>query len=106
MSEMTENDKTPSIQSKEDVFWPQQHAEIEARALSAFARGAVGQGRAAAELAELRARRKANSYIIHLDPADASQARQLAEKKGLEYEAFLRNLFHEAIQRELALTEG
>jgi hypothetical protein len=40
---------------------------------------------------------------IQIDPEDISQAQVLAEKKGLEYQAYLRALIHEALERETKL---
>ena len=38
--------------------------------------------------------------INQMDPADISRARVQAKKRGLEYQAYLKMLIHEALQRE------
>jgi len=37
---------------------------------------------------------------IDIDPEDMSQAKALAEKKGLRYQTYLRLLIHNALERE------
>jgi predicted DNA binding CopG/RHH family protein len=37
---------------------------------------------------------------IQLDPSDITKARSLAEKRGLDYQAYLQTLIHEALERE------
>ena len=37
---------------------------------------------------------------VQLDPSDISKARALAEKRGLDYQAYLQTLIHEALERE------
>jgi hypothetical protein len=40
---------------------------------------------------------------ILIDPEDLSQAKALAEKKGIRYQTYLRVLIHEALERESKL---
>jgi hypothetical protein len=104
MSEPNQNDKDyPKFATKleEDAYWAGEHAKIEARALKAFANGTVTRGRAAHQIAELRARRAAKEPV-QLDPADAQQASELAARRGVEFQEFVRGLVHDALERELS----
>ena len=40
---------------------------------------------------------------IQIDPEDLTQAKALAEKKGVRYQTYLRVLIHEALEREARL---
>jgi predicted DNA binding CopG/RHH family protein len=37
---------------------------------------------------------------VQLDPSDISKACALAEKRGLDYQAYMQTLIHEALERE------
>ena len=39
-------------------------------------------------------------FLLGFDPSDLERARTLALKKGVQYETLLRELLHEAIERE------
>lgn len=43
---------------------------------------------------------RAPTVTIPLDPADAERARALAARKGVPYEAYVKSLLHEALDRD------
>ncbi len=60
----------------------------------AEAEGILGRGRAM-----LRA---LGADTILLDEADAERARNAAERKGMQYQAYVKMLIHEALEKESA----
>ena len=44
--------------------------------------------------------RNALAYSIGIDPGDVARAQSIAAKKGLDYEAYLKTLVHEALIRD------
>ncbi|MDE3195620.1 MAG: hypothetical protein KGN84_04710 [Acidobacteriota bacterium] len=64
---------------------------------------AADQGRTNT-LEQIRERRRLQgatpTVSIRIDPADLSRARDLAERRGLRYQTYLKMLLHEALDRE------
>jgi len=58
----------------------------------AEAEGTLGRGRAM--------RRAMEADTILLDAADAARARIAAERKGMQYQAYVKMLIHEALEKE------
>lgn len=50
----------------------------------------------------LAARVAASLATIRLDPDDVAAARDLAERRGLDYQEFVKRIVHEALQREVS----
>jgi predicted DNA binding CopG/RHH family protein len=63
----------------------------------AKAEGRLGHGTVLRRAAE---RRAARDVVLELDPGDLAIATQLAERKGLRYQTYLKTLLHDALLRE------
>lgn len=47
--------------------------------------------------------RTVHPITVRLDPADLELARRLANREGTSHKAFLKQLIHDALQREVSL---
>jgi uncharacterized DUF497 family protein/predicted DNA binding CopG/RHH family protein len=65
----------------------------------AAANGTLKRGTAMRRALEFESGSEAAS-TVKLDPSDISKARALAQKRGLDYQAYLQALIHEALERE------
>jgi predicted DNA binding CopG/RHH family protein len=91
----------PKFKSEaEEAKWWDDHREETAR----WMQEAVAAGKTSTLSEVLRCAREractAQTISIRIQPDDLSRAQSLAAKKGLDYEAYLGVLVHEALQRE------
>jgi hypothetical protein len=111
MSEIHEKKPLPmprfATEREEADWWYSQRDVLSERFLAAAEAGTLTRGRAARQIAELRAKRaaKAAKEPVQLDPADAQKASELAVRRGVEYDEFVRGLVHDALERELNAAE-
>lgn len=98
---MTGKLKVPKFATEaEEAQWWYDHREELAQAFAdAAARGELHRG-SAARLARERAAGTTPTTTIRLDPEDISRARELAAKRGLRYQTYLKMLLHEALAAE------
>ncbi len=61
--------------------------------------GRLGRGTVMRRMAEAQARREAG-LPIQLDSADASKAQEVAARKGIPYQTYIKTLIHEALEKE------
>src|SRR5271154_5873854 len=97
---MTEDELTmPKFASEaEEAEWWFRNPDFVLKVLErAKAEGRLGHGTVMRLAAE---RRAASGGSVELDPADLAMANKQAERKGLRYEAYLKLLIHEALERE------
>jgi len=97
---MNDNHQIPQFETEaEEAQWWFDHREDTAD----WMERAAAEGRTTS-LAEIRRGRSetvaASGASIRIDPADLSRAKSLAERRGLGYEAYLKMLVHEALERE------
>ena len=98
-----------ATEREEADWWYSQCDVLSERFLAQAKTGTLKSGRAARQLAELRAKRAAKaadaaSVAVELDPTDAQKASELAASRGVEYQDFVRKLVHDALERESAVT--
>ncbi len=94
---MNETRKLPAFASEdEEADWWYDNREKHAEEfLQAMAEGRVKRGGLAQRLAAAKA-----LTTIDLDTSDISKAQALAEKHGMEVTTYLKQLVHEALERE------
>jgi predicted DNA binding CopG/RHH family protein len=98
---MIRKPEIPKFKSEaEEATWWDDHREETAK----WMQEAVAAGETSTlpdVLSRARKRARATQTIsIRIQPDDLSRAQSLAAKKGLDYEAYLGVLVHEALQRE------
>src|SRR5437868_4279585 len=98
------NAKAPEIpkftsESEEADWWASREGRrfVKQRSAEGRAKGTVVHG---SPLVSKLNRKSSVQIAIRLPEADLAQARQLAERKGLGYQTFLKMLVHEGLQRE------
>ena len=91
------------LSERQEAEWWDAHQEaLETNFLEAMENGTIKRGNAERLLREAR-----ESEKVFLARADLDRVRALSKKKRLDYEAYVRTLFHEAIEREeAALKKG
>ena len=97
---MTEDELTmPKFASEaEEAEWWFRNPDFVLKVLErAKAEGRLGHGTVMRLAAERRAARNGS---VELDPADVAIANKQAERRGIEYQTYLKMLLHEALQRE------
>jgi len=83
----------------EEAAWWDLHREETAQWLEEAV--AAGQTTTLSDVLQQRKRAGiAPAVSIRIDPEDITRARSLAAKKGIEYQAYLKMLLHEALERE------
>jgi predicted DNA binding CopG/RHH family protein len=96
---MNSNHEIPSFATEEEeAQWWFDHREQTAD----WVKEAVAQGRTTnlAQIRERRAQGATPTVSIRIDPADLSRARELAARRGLRYQTYLKMLLHEALEQE------
>jgi predicted DNA binding CopG/RHH family protein len=88
-----------SSEQEEANWWDQHSDEHDERTLEAIRAGETTTLDAVLQRARERSR-NALAHSIGIDPIDIARARAIAAKKGLDYEAYLKTLVHEALVRE------
>jgi len=88
-------------EDQEADWWFENRELLSQEFQKAAAEGRLGRGTVMRRMAEAQARKEAASPI-QLDAADASKAQALAAKKGIPYQAYIKTLIHEALEKESA----
>jgi len=86
-------------EAEEAKWWFDNQDELLKDFEKAAAEGRLGRG-TAARLAGIPTQGGIPTTTIRLDPVDIEKARNLAQKKGLKYQTYLKMLLHEALERE------
>ena len=89
-----------ATEAEEAQWWYGQRDTLTARFEAAAARGELRRGTAAQLLRERTANGTTPTTSIRLDPTDVARARELAAKRGLRYQTYLKMLLHEALEAE------
>jgi len=97
---MKDEIQIPSFQTEdEEAQWWFDNREQTAELLEKVA----AEGRTK-NLAQIRADRAARGVTptvsIRIDPADVARAKELAERRGLRYQTYLKMLLHQALEQE------
>lgn len=85
---------------QEAEWWDAHQAELEANFVKAIQTGNIQRNTAQRLLREAR-----ESEKVSLAYADLERAKKLSKKRKLDYETFVRNLFHQAVEREEAASK-
>lgn len=88
-------------EAEEADWWYANRELVSAEFHRAAEDGSLQHGTAKRLAAEARARREAEE-TVRLDGEDVVRARAAATRKGLSYEAYVRQLVHEALEKESA----
>lgn len=83
-------------EAEEASWWYDNREQLDEEFESAFKEGRVRRGGSAQRLAQAE-----GLQSVTLAPGDAMKAASLAEKKGVEVQAYLSELVHQAIQQEM-----
>ena len=83
-------------EAEEAQWWFDHREEIGQDIVSAPERGALGEG----SLARHARRSGAQAAVVALDPEDAERARVQAERRGLEYQEYVKMVVHRALLLE------
>ena len=81
-------------ESEEANWWFDNREELDKDFIKAFAEGRLRRR------TEPRPSTALPTTTIRLDPIDIERARDLAAKRGLKYQTYLKMLLHEALERE------
>jgi predicted DNA binding CopG/RHH family protein len=81
-----------SSEAEEAQWWFEHSDELDKDFEQAAADGTLGQARTAQRFG-------LTSNIVLLTPKDAAMAREQAAKQGIAYEAYVKNLLHEALEQ-------
>jgi predicted DNA binding CopG/RHH family protein len=99
---MAEKSKRPPVpkfrtEAEEAQWWYGHRSMVEKEFMAALKNGTVGRG-IAQRLADKA--RESKNITIRVPVADIDRARELAEKKGIGYQTYMKMLLHEALNRE------
>ena len=99
---MPEKSKRPLVpnfrtEAEEAQWWYDNRSMVEKQFMTAIKNGTVGSG-IAQRLA--RETRESKNITIRMPVADIDRARELAGKKGVGYQTYMKMLLHEALTRE------
>lgn len=86
-------------ETEEAEWWFSHRGELIRAFEDAALKGELRTGSAAGQARE-RAAGATPTTTIRLDPEDISRARELAAKRGLRYQTYLKMLLHEALAAE------
>jgi predicted DNA binding CopG/RHH family protein len=86
---------SPELANEEEEarWWPQQEDQLADAFEKAAENGTLKRGTLARRMGATP------PTTIRLDPNDIARARQLAERKGLKYQTYLKMLLHEALEK-------
>ncbi len=88
-----------STEAEEAAWWDGHQDLIAERFAQAAAAGTLGHGRAA-KRAPGQPAGSSPTLTIRVPDADIRRAREIAARKGLRYQTYLRMLIHEGLERE------
>jgi predicted DNA binding CopG/RHH family protein len=84
------------LSERQEAEWWDAHQEaLESNFLEATENGTIKSGNAERLLREAR-----ESEKVSLARKDIERAKKLSKKRKVDYETFVRNLFHQAVERE------
>jgi predicted DNA binding CopG/RHH family protein len=84
------------LSERQEAEWWDAHQEaLESNFLEAMENGTIKSGNAERLLREAR-----ESEKVSLARKDIERAKKLSKKRKVDYETFVRNLFHQAVERE------
>jgi hypothetical protein len=84
------------LNERQEAEWWDAHMDVvESNLLEAMENGTIKTGNAERLLREARELEK-----VSLARKDIERAKKLSKKRKVDYETFVRNLFHQAIERE------
>jgi hypothetical protein len=89
--------------AEESEWWYERREIVEAEFSQAFAEGRVKRRTPEDFERQIEARRSAapaGQSSIELEAADAKKAQDLAARKGVSYQTYVRMLVHQALERE------
>ncbi len=81
--------------TEESEWWYAHREDVNEEIVEAFEQGRM-------KPSKLMQRGNTPTTTIRLDPADIAKARDVAGRKGLPYQTYLKSLIHEALERETA----
>ncbi len=90
-----------ATETEEADWWYDNRHLVEQEFLKGFEQGTLRRGTLKRRVQEAEARKLAE-VSISLDLQDAARANAAAQKRGITYEAFVRMLVHQALEREEA----
>jgi predicted DNA binding CopG/RHH family protein len=99
---MREKSKRPTVptfktEAEEAKWWYENRDMVEREFMTAIRNGTVGHGIAQRLAREVR---ESKNITIRMPVADIDRARDLARKKGIGYQTYMKMLLHEALNRE------
>src|SRR5260370_10835538 len=99
MREKTKRPLAPKFktEAEEAQWWYKNRDMVEKEFMKAIRNGTVGRG-IAQRLASVA--RESKNITIRMPVTDIDRARDLAEKKGIGYQTYMKMLLHEALDRE------
>lgn len=92
-----------ATETEEADWWYENRDLVTHEFLLAFEEGRVGRGTLMRRAREAEAKKRAES-TIELDAEDIVKAREVAERRGMPYETFVKMLVHQALERESSLS--
>jgi predicted DNA binding CopG/RHH family protein len=87
-------------EAEEAQWWYEQRDQLTAKAEAALARGDLKLRRVASSSPTDSPSTPAKNITIRVAEEDLTRARQLASKRGLRYQTYLKMLLHEALDNE------
>jgi hypothetical protein len=99
MPEKTKRPPVPKFktEAEEAQWWFDHRTMVEREFMTAIRNGTVGRGIAQRLAREVR---ESKNITIRMPIADIERARDLAGKKGIGYQTYMKMLLHEALNRE------
>ena len=82
-------------EQQEAEWWDAHQDALESNLLEAMENGTTKYGNA-----ERLLRRAQESEKVTIARADAERAKKLSKKRKVDYETYVKNLFHQAVERE------
>jgi hypothetical protein len=83
-----------ATEAEEANWWFEHRAEVEANLRAAMAEGKTGRG--------TLMRRAMEANAVLLDADDVTKAHAVAARKGVSYQAYVKTLIHDALEKEPA----
>jgi hypothetical protein len=88
-----------SSEAEEAQWWFDHREELDDEFLAAGSEGRLSQGSLAQHLGLA-------PNFVRIDPDDAHLARELASRRGLEFEPFIQSLIHEALMEREHISDS
>ena len=84
-------------EAQEAQWWDEHRAQVEQNLSAAMQNGTAQRGSAQRMVREAR---ESKNITIRMPLADLARARQLSARKGLPYQTYIKQLLHDALDRE------